>query len=58
MVPLLADRVMVSGLPTAYVCQHYTCRLPVTTPVDLERELDAILNSDSPAGEETIRDDG
>jgi uncharacterized protein YyaL (SSP411 family) len=28
--PLLADRPLVNGLPTAYVCEHYTCQNPVT----------------------------
>ena len=28
--PLLADRTLVDGLPTAYVCERFACRLPVT----------------------------
>jgi uncharacterized protein YyaL (SSP411 family) len=28
--PLLADRVLVSGEPTAYVCRHFTCDAPTT----------------------------
>jgi uncharacterized protein YyaL (SSP411 family) len=28
--PLLADRPLVNSLPTAYVCEHYTCQNPVT----------------------------
>ncbi|MFD6100426.1 thioredoxin domain-containing protein [Nocardiopsis flavescens] len=31
-VPLLRDRVRVDGLPTAYVCEGFACRLPVTSP--------------------------
>ena len=41
--PLLADRVLVDGQPTAYVCEHFSCRLPVTTPAALRAEIDAAL---------------
>jgi uncharacterized protein YyaL (SSP411 family) len=37
--PLLHDRVEVDGLPTAYVCERFTCRLPVTSPEDLAAQL-------------------
>ncbi len=30
--PLLHARVMRDGLPTVYVCRHFTCQMPVTTP--------------------------
>ncbi len=39
--PLLAERTTVGGRPTAYVCQHYVCQLPVTEPEALARQLDA-----------------
>jgi uncharacterized protein YyaL (SSP411 family) len=39
--PLLAERGAVDGRPTAYVCEHYACRLPVTEPGALARQLDA-----------------
>ena len=38
--PLLAQREMVEGRPTAYVCQHYVCQLPVTDPEVMARQLD------------------
>jgi len=38
-VPLLQGRGLVDGAPAAYVCRGFTCRLPVTTPADLGREL-------------------
>src|SRR5262249_19791215 len=38
-VPLLADRAPVDGHPAAYVCEHFTCRAPVTTPEELALSL-------------------
>jgi uncharacterized protein len=43
-VPLLADRVTIDGRPTAYVCRHFTCRLPVTTPEALTEQLSAVAD--------------
>ncbi len=40
-VPLLADRGMVEGKPTAYVCVDNTCLPPVTEVADLEEQLAA-----------------
>jgi uncharacterized protein YyaL (SSP411 family) len=37
--PLLADRTTVDGRPAAYICQNFTCRLPVTDPTELKRQL-------------------
>jgi uncharacterized protein len=41
--PLLADRSLVDGKPTAYVCEHFACRQPVTTPEELRAQLDDAL---------------
>jgi uncharacterized protein len=38
-VPLLRDRSQVDGNPTAYVCQRFACRLPVTTAEELAAQL-------------------
>jgi uncharacterized protein YyaL (SSP411 family) len=38
-VPLLEDRPMREGKATAYVCQHFACLAPVTTPGELEKLL-------------------
>ena len=38
-VPLLADRVALGGLPTAYLCRNFVCELPVTDPVRLADQL-------------------
>ncbi|HEX9032014.1 MAG TPA: thioredoxin domain-containing protein [Streptosporangiaceae bacterium] len=34
-IPLLAGRGLVNGLPAAYVCRNFSCRLPVTSADDL-----------------------
>jgi uncharacterized protein len=39
-VPLLRNRPLVAGSPTAYVCRRFTCKLPVTDPADLARSLE------------------
>jgi uncharacterized protein YyaL (SSP411 family) len=38
--PLLDDRPMLDGLPTAYVCTGFVCSLPVTSPENLTRQLE------------------
>jgi len=38
-VPLMEGRGLVGDRPAAYVCQKFTCRLPVVLPEDLRREL-------------------
>jgi uncharacterized protein YyaL (SSP411 family) len=38
-VALLRDRPQIDGLPTAYVCRRFACRLPVTTTEDLADQL-------------------
>jgi uncharacterized protein len=38
-VALLRDRGTVEGRPTAYVCEHHVCRLPVTTAEALDSLL-------------------
>jgi uncharacterized protein len=37
--PLLANRLLVDGQPTAYVCQGFVCKRPVTQPDELLVEL-------------------
>ena len=37
--PLLEGRGMVDGEPTAYVCEHYACQLPVTDAESLAAQL-------------------
>jgi uncharacterized protein YyaL (SSP411 family) len=37
--PLLAGRTTLDGQPAAYVCQNFTCRLPVTDPTALRDQL-------------------
>jgi uncharacterized protein YyaL (SSP411 family) len=38
-VPLLADRPLIEGRPTAYVCRGFVCDRPVTDPADLVARL-------------------
>ena len=38
--PLLEQRVMQNGQPTAYVCENYACQLPVTDAASLAAQLD------------------
>ena len=40
-IPLLANRTMINDLPTAYVCEHYTCKQRVTDVSALREQLDA-----------------
>ena len=39
-IPLLVGKVRKDGRSTAYVCRNYTCKLPVTTPQALAKQLD------------------
>jgi hypothetical protein len=43
--PLLADRPLVDGRPTAYVCRHFACQRPVTDTATLAAQLDEALRS-------------
>jgi uncharacterized protein YyaL (SSP411 family) len=41
--PLLADRPLVDGHATAYVCERFACKQPVTDPAALRAQLDEAL---------------
>jgi hypothetical protein len=38
-VPLLRQRTMINNRTTAYVCENYVCKTPVTTPKELASQL-------------------
>jgi hypothetical protein len=38
-VPMLAGREMIGGMPTAYVCEQFVCKQPVTSPEELMKVL-------------------
>ncbi|MCI4354983.1 MAG: thioredoxin domain-containing protein, partial [Thermoplasmata archaeon] len=40
-VPLLRDRITIEGAATAYVCERFTCKLPVTDVDALRAQLEA-----------------
>jgi len=40
-IPLLENRAMINGLATAYVCEHFTCKKPVTEVSALREQLDS-----------------
>ncbi len=42
-IALLRDRAAVDGKPTAYICENFTCRNPVTDLTVFEKELEADL---------------
>ncbi|MDX6612441.1 MAG: uncharacterized protein QOD75_1627 [Blastocatellia bacterium] len=44
LIPLLRDRLQVDGRATAYVCENYACRAPVTNPSDLLAQLTVAPN--------------
>ncbi len=44
LVPLLRERRAEGGRATAYVCENYSCRLPVSTPGQLAAQLDEGLS--------------
>lgn len=43
--PLLAGRTRLDGKPTAYLCEHFACRLPVNNRQDWAKQLDVISGS-------------
>jgi uncharacterized protein len=41
--PLLADRPLLDGRPTAYVCERFACKQPVTDPAALGAQIEEAL---------------
>ncbi len=40
-IPLLENRTLIDGLATAYVCENFTCKQPVTAVSALRAQLDS-----------------
>jgi uncharacterized protein YyaL (SSP411 family) len=45
-IPLLRGRSAKAGVATAYVCEGFSCRLPVTDPAALASQLDEALQTE------------
>ena len=43
---ILDDRPTLNGKPTAYICQGFICRAPVTLPREFEEQLDQVTEND------------
>ena len=54
--PLIEGKPQIGGRATAYLCQDYACKQPVTDPADLIRLLDGQLGSPLSAQTETPGD--
>ncbi|MGI8639141.1 MAG: hypothetical protein ACR2MG_04235, partial [Pyrinomonadaceae bacterium] len=39
LIPLLKERKMIEGKPTAYVCENFTCQKPATSAAELREQL-------------------
>jgi len=48
-VPLLRNKGLINDQPTAYVCEQYRCKLPVTDPKELAKQLDSLTAGSAPA---------
>ena len=44
-IPLLAERTLLNGKPTAYLCQNGVCQLPVTEPEALRSLIDSATSA-------------
>jgi uncharacterized protein YyaL (SSP411 family) len=44
---LLQNRPLMDELPTAYICQNFSCKLPLTDPADFAQQLNSKLQSSS-----------
>lgn len=44
---LLQSRSLLNGKPTAFVCQDFTCKIPVTDALDFAKQLNALPQSNS-----------
>ncbi len=38
-IPLLAGKIRIGGVPTAYVCENYVCKIPVNTAEEPRKQL-------------------
>ena len=41
--PMLRDKKLLGGLPTAYVCEKKVCKFPTTDPAVVRKQIDSFL---------------
>ncbi len=45
-IPLLKGKTTLNGTATVYVCQNYTCNLPVAKPADFQQQITSVIHAD------------
>ena len=51
-IPLLVEKTMIDGKPTAYVCRDFSCKQPTTEPEELIEQLQARVSPNAIVGKD------